>query len=186
MQQLICLLGSGGTALGTASCVYIVQPHSTATTHNPNMPAQKRLRRSKRIKAAKAVKAKKPKRASERARSKQQSGRGIKNFLNKVINKLPIEMHWPGHNFTGPGTKLERRLDSNDKPLPNSKPVNRVDESSMHHDLCYRDNRTRAGRTKCDWDMVNRLKNINKPSIRERLERTIIGGIIGGKARLGI
>ena len=146
------------------------------------MPAQKRRRRSKRGKAAKT---KKPKRARRKRRPEQRGG-GIKNFLNKAINKLPIEMHWPGHNFTGPGTKLERRLDSKDKPLAHSKPINRVDETSMHHDLCYRDNTTRAGRTKCDWEMVKRLKNINKPSIRERLERTIIGGIIGGKARLGV
>ena len=29
---------------------------------------------------------------------------------NKFINNLPVEMHLPGHNFTGPGTKLNKRL----------------------------------------------------------------------------
>ena len=28
------------------------------------------------------------------------------SFLNSLVNKLPFEMHLPGHNFTGPGTKL--------------------------------------------------------------------------------
>ena len=28
------------------------------------------------------------------------------SFLNTLVNKLPFEMHFPGHNFTGPGTKL--------------------------------------------------------------------------------
>ena len=27
-------------------------------------------------------------------------------FLNTLVNKLPFEMHLPGHNFTGQGTKL--------------------------------------------------------------------------------
>lgn len=156
------------------------------------MPAQKKKR--KRVKAAKKPKrvvqvvARRSRRRSRRSRSRRpkQRGGGIKNFLNKAINKLPIEMHWPGHNFTGPGTKLERRLDSKDKPLAHSKPINRVDETAMYHDLCYRDNTTRAGRTQCDWDMVKRLKKINNPNLRERIERKIIGGIIGGKARLGV
>ena len=32
-----------------------------------------------------------------------------KGFMNGLINKLPFEMHLPGHNFTGPGTKLSKR-----------------------------------------------------------------------------
>ena len=32
------------------------------------------------------------------------------SLLNKAIDKLPFEMHLPGHNFTGPSTKLEKRL----------------------------------------------------------------------------
>ena len=30
------------------------------------------------------------------------------SLLNKAINNLPFEMHLPGHNFTGPGTKLKK------------------------------------------------------------------------------
>ena len=56
----------------------------------------------------------------------------------------------------------------------------------MFHDICYRDNKSRQGRTKCDRDMVKKLKNISSPSIRERLERGVIGSIIGVKARLGV
>ena len=31
------------------------------------------------------------------------------SFLNSLVNKLPFEMHQPGHSFTGPGTKLNKR-----------------------------------------------------------------------------
>ena len=27
------------------------------------------------------------------------------SFLNSLVNKLPFEMQFPGHTFTGPGTK---------------------------------------------------------------------------------
>ena len=32
------------------------------------------------------------------------------SFLNTLVNKLPFEMHLPEHKFTGPGTKLYKRL----------------------------------------------------------------------------
>ena len=32
------------------------------------------------------------------------------SLLNEAINNLLFEMHLPGHNFTGPGTKLKKRL----------------------------------------------------------------------------
>lgn len=108
------------------------------------------------------------------------------SFLNKLINKLPLELHLPGHRFTGPGTKLEKRLDRNDRPLPHSKPINRVDETSMYHDICYRDNKSSKGRTKCDKDMLNRLGNIKNPTLRERLDRFVVRPIIGIKHKLRI
>lgn len=41
------------------------------------------------------------------------------------------EWHFPGHNFTGPGTRLEERLERGDEP------VNRVDALALHHDIRY-------------------------------------------------
>ena len=32
------------------------------------------------------------------------------SFLNTLVNKLPFEVHMPGHNFTGQVTKLYKRL----------------------------------------------------------------------------
>ena len=57
------------------------------------------------------------------------------SMLNKVINNLPVEMHLPGHNFTGPGTKLKKRLNPNLSPKKWSKPINRVDKVAYHHDI---------------------------------------------------
>ena len=37
-------------------------------------------------------------------------------FLSTLVNKLPFEMLLPGHNFTGPGTKLYKRLNPDGTP----------------------------------------------------------------------
>ena len=52
------------------------------------------------------------------------------SLLNKFINNIPVEMHLPGHNFTGPGTKLNKRLKPDLTPKEWSKPVNRVDKAA--------------------------------------------------------
>ena len=38
------------------------------------------------------------------------------SFLNSVVNKLPFELHLPGHNFTGPGTQLNKLLNPDGTP----------------------------------------------------------------------
>ena len=59
------------------------------------------------------------------------------SFLNSLVNKLPLEMPLPGHNFTGPGTKRYKRLNQDGTPKECSIPINRVDNAAYHHDLCY-------------------------------------------------
>ena len=80
--------------------------------------------------------------------------------LNSLINKLPFELHLPGHNFTGPGTNLKKRLKDpygnppDFTPQPWSKPINRVDEAAMNHDICYLQNEDRKTRNEvCDKKM---------------------------------
>ena len=59
------------------------------------------------------------------------------SFLNTLVNKLSFEMHLPGHNCTGPGTKLCKRLNPDGTPKEWSIPINGVDNAAYHHDLCY-------------------------------------------------
>ena len=58
------------------------------------------------------------------------------SFLNTLVNKLPFEMHLPGHNFTSPGTKLYKILNPDGTPKEWSIPINTVDNAAYHHDLC--------------------------------------------------
>ena len=76
-------------------------------------------------------------------------------FLNTLVNKLPFEMHLPGHNFTGPGTKLYKRLNSDGTPKKWRIPINRVDNAAYHHDLCYsKHDDTKTRNEVCDKTML--------------------------------
>ena len=55
-------------------------------------------------------------------------------FLNKVINNLPVELHIPGYQFCGPGTKLKERLARGDSG------INLLDAACKQHDIAYSQN----------------------------------------------
>ena len=106
--------------------------------------------------------------------------------MNDTINSLPIEIHLPGHNFTGPGTKLNKRLNPDLTPKEWSKPINRVDKASYHHDICYVKNKsTKTRNEKCDAELLEELDRIFKPTLRERMEQGVVSKIIGTKKRFG-
>uniref|UniRef100_A0A6V7KM53 Phospholipase A2-like domain-containing protein n=1 Tax=Bracon brevicornis TaxID=1563983 RepID=A0A6V7KM53_9HYME len=77
------------------------------------------------------------KRVEEKKRKRQkkkesQSGRG---FVNSIINKLPVELHIPGYQYCGPGTKLAKRLARGDSG------INPLDAACKEHDIAYSQNR---------------------------------------------
>ena len=109
------------------------------------------------------------------------------SILNEAINNLPFEMHLPGHNFTGPGTKLKKRLTSNLTPKTWSKPINRVDNAAYHHDVCYLKNKdTKTRNQLCDKNMLDELKGIVNPTLRERMDRSIVDKLIWSKMKFGM
>lgn len=79
------------------------------------------------------------KRISNKVKTKR--GRGI---FNKIIDKLPFELHLPSYQFCGPGTKLEKRLARGDKG------INKLDEFCREHDIAYANNKDSSERNKAD------------------------------------
>ena len=103
-----------------------------------------------------------------------------------MINSLPVEMHLLGHNFTGPGTKLNKRLNADLTPKEWSKPINRIDKAAYHHDICYlKNNDTTTRNNVCDKNMLEEMKNIYNTTLRERMERGLVSTLIGTKKRFG-
>lgn len=109
------------------------------------------------------------------------------SIINKAINNLPFEVHLPGHNFTGPGTRLSKRINPDGTPKSWSKPVNRVDKAAMHHDICYSKHKDTKSRNEiCDKEMLEELDGIYDPTLRERFDRAIVKPIISTKKRFGL
>ena len=96
-------------------------------------------------------------------------------------------MHLPGHNLTGPSPKLKKRLNPDLTPKKWSKPVNRVDKAAYHHDVCYLKNDDTATRNAvCDKNMLKQLAGIYNPSLRERLDKSIVSKLIRMKVKFGM
>ena len=68
-------------------------------------------------------------------------GRGI---INSLIDKLPIELHLPGYQYCGPGTRLEKRLQRGDRG------INALDAACREHDIAYSQSKNVEERHKAD------------------------------------
>ena len=91
-------------------------------------------------------------------------------------------MHLPEHNFTGPGTKLYKRLNPDGTTKEWSISINRVDDAANHHDLCYsKHDDTKTRNEVCDKTMLGELSGIVNPTLRERIGKSIVGKIIKAK-----
>lgn len=118
---------------------------------------------------------------TKRTRQKKESiGKG---FLNTLINKLPVELHVPGYNYCGPGTKLEKRLQRNDQG------VNLLDEACKSHDIAYSKSSDLEHRHKADQLLASkaweRFKAKNS-SIGEKLTALGVSTAMKAKVKLGM
>ena len=96
-------------------------------------------------------------------------------------------MHLPGHNFTGPGTKLYKRLNPDGTPKEWSLPINRVDNAAYHHYLCYsKHDDTKTRNEVCDKTMLSELNGIVNPTLRERIDKSIVGILINANVNFGL
>ena len=120
-------------------------------------------------------------------------GGDLTNTINRFTSKLklpwtkfPGEMHIPGMNFAGPVTNLDKRLTSTDAYQEWSKPVDRVDNATYHHDLAYKYFDDKQTRNLADQMMIEEMNSIQNPTQKEIKERKIIKPIISAKAKFGL
>ena len=125
--------------------------------------------------------------------SEIKTGGDLVGVLNTVsrnfqlpLQKFPGELHLPGMNFAGPGTRLEYRLNDDGTYKEFSKPIDRVDEAAYYHDLAYNEYKDTENRNIADREMLKDLSEIKNPSIREKIEMAIIKPIINTKQKFGL
>ncbi|KAK5648391.1 hypothetical protein RI129_003283 [Pyrocoelia pectoralis] len=116
----------------------------------------------------------------QKRKSKVRGGSGL---VNTLINKLPIELHLPGYQYCGPGTKLTKRLERGDPG------INPLDAQCKEHDISYRDSKDLESRHRADrilerkaWD---RLK-ASDATMGERAAALTVGSIMRAKRKLGM
>ena len=114
------------------------------------------------------------------------------DIVSSVISKIPVELHLRSlkgkkYSFCGPNTNLTERLNPDDTPKEWSKPINKVDEVCLRHDLAYRDSDLGKGtRHDADKKMLEELNNLKDLNINEKLARAVIKPIIATKHKLGL
>lgn len=117
-------------------------------------------------------------------------GGDIQKFASKLPGlpwaKYSGEKHLFNHSFTGPGTRLDIRLDDNDQPKSGEYPKNRVDAAALKHDILYRDHSDLYERHSADQQMITDLKTIPNPTFRERVECFIVIKMLLAKMKLGL
>lgn len=64
----------------------------------------------------------------KKRRQNLQIGRGL---LNTIIDNLPMEVHIPGFQYCGPGTRLQKRYNQGQRG------INKLDNACMYHDMAY-------------------------------------------------
>lgn len=106
-----------------------------------------------------------------------------KGLMNTFINKLPIELHLPGYQYCGPGTKLDKRLARGDQG------INSLDKACKEHDITYSQHQDKTDRHKADKVLIDkawqRVKSKDS-NFGERSNALLVTNIMKAKVKLGM
>ena len=106
-----------------------------------------------------------------------------KGLLNTVINKLPFELHLPGYQYCGPGTKLKKRLARGDQG------INALDSACKEHDIAYSESNDTSVRNQADLQLAEKAWERVKAkdsSLGERINALLVTNVMKGKAKFGM
>lgn len=107
------------------------------------------------------------------------SGGGL---LNRTIDALPFELHFPSYQFCGPGSKLRERLARGERG------INPLDSYCRTHDIAYSLHKDTASRRVADQALANsaweRFKNKDTP-IGEKAAAWIVTTAMNAKTKMG-
>ncbi|XP_039285373.1 uncharacterized protein LOC120351591 [Nilaparvata lugens] len=103
-------------------------------------------------------------------------------IVNKAIDILPVELHIPGYQYCGPGTKLQKRLAQGDPG------INKLDQACKEHDIAYSKSGDTASRAVADsilaeraWDRVRS----EDAGVLEKAAALAVTNIMKAKAKFG-
>lgn len=104
-------------------------------------------------------------------------------LVNSLINHLPVELHIPGYQYCGPGTKLEKRLNRGDLG------INLLDRACKAHDIAYSQSKDLAERHKADKllqeNAWSRVKS-KEANLGEKSAAWLVTNTMKAKRKLGL
>ena len=118
-----------------------------------------------------------------RAVRRRRRGRGvIGRVLNRAIDALPIELHVPGYQYCGPGTRLTKRLSRGDPG------INPLDQACKKHDIAYHEFKGGEERKRADEELAKSAWSRVVSRDAGLKERAAALGVVGAmklKSKLG-
>lgn len=103
--------------------------------------------------------------------------------LNSLINNLPVELHLPGYQYCGPGTKLQKRIARGDPG------INQLDAACKEHDIAYSKHKDLEERHKADFILENKAWSRVKSkdaSVGEKTAAWVVTNAMKSKRKLGM
>ena len=98
---------------------------------------------------------------------RRQRGKGPD--IQKWLGKIGIEIHLPGYQYMGPGTKLKKRLARGDPG------INQLDKIAKQHDIDYAQAKNLQDKWKADTKMIAATNKLpGKKTMTERIVRKIM------------
>ncbi|KYN28551.1 hypothetical protein ALC57_02030 [Trachymyrmex cornetzi] len=105
------------------------------------------------------------------------------SLLNRAINALPFELHIPGYQFCGPGTRLTKRLARGDTG------INPLDAACREHDIAYsrsNDLTDRHAAGKVLADKALRCVTARDSALSERVASAAVWAAMKTKTNIGM
>lgn len=104
-----------------------------------------------------------------------------KGLVNSIIDKIPLELHLPGYQYCGPGTKVQKRVERGDNG------INPLDAACKTHEVIYDKCKQRKERMKADKELLkaslNRIKS-DDASLGEKVAAVGVSAAMKAKISL--
>ena len=104
-------------------------------------------------------------------------------LFNKLLNKLPVELHLPGYQYCGPGTKLSKRLARGDPG------INNLDRACREHDIAYSKYHSGENRRIADEILAKKAQErvyTSNASLGEKAAALVVSEAMKLKSKIGM
>ena len=104
-------------------------------------------------------------------------------WIDRIIEKIPAELHIPGYSYCGPNTRLRERLKRGDRG------INALDKKCLEHDIAYAQSKEPERRLKADRvliDFAKKRMHAKDANIGEKIASGVVSSLLTVKRYAGM